>query len=197
MNKELREKQIYDYIVEYVNNNGFAPSMREICKGLSISSTSTVQGYIKRLSEKGLISRMEQKKRAIMPVESQRSKIISAPLLGTIVAGQPLVEFENIEGYIQLPDIYGSSDDLFILKVHGDSMIEKGIHEGDYIIVKQQRTAENGDVVVAMVDDATTVKTYYNENNMIRLQPENADYQPIISDKVYIVGKVLGLHRIF
>lgn len=196
MKKELREKQIYDFIVEYVDKNGYAPSIREVCKGLSIASTSTVQGYIKRLSEKGLLSRSEHKKRAIMPATNTKNSI-SVPILGSIVAGEPLVAFENIEGYFPLPDIYSKTDDLFMLKVHGDSMIDAGIHENDLIVVKKQPVAENGEIVVAMVDDAATVKTYYNENGHIRLQPENSKYKPIISDNVLILGRVVGLHRVF
>jgi len=196
MKKELREKQIYDYIVEYVEENGFAPSIRDICNGLSIASTSTVQGYIKLLSEKGLLSRKEQKKRAIMPV-SHSNGSISVPILGSIVAGEPLVAFENIEGYFPLPDIYSKTEDLFMLKVHGDSMTDAGIYENDLIVVKKQPVAENGEIVVAMVDDAATVKTYYNENGYIRLQPENNKYKPIISENVLILGKVIGLHRTF
>ncbi len=195
MNKELREKQIYDYIVEYVKDKGFAPSIREICKGLSIASTSTVQGYIKSLSEKGFLFRENNKKRAIMPTANKSS--INVPILGSIVAGEPLISYENIDSYFPLPVSYNQGDDIFALKVHGDSMIDAGIYENDLIIVKKQPLANNGDIVVAMVDDATTVKTYYLEEDCIKLLPANKKYEPIISKNVRIIGKVVGLHRMF
>lgn len=194
MDKVTREKQIYKFIVDYVHTNGFAPSIREICKGLSIASTSTVQGYMKSLSEKGMINRQGFKKRAVMPVNDTKN-ILSAPLIGSIVAGDPVISFENVEEYLPLPDYYKKYGDLFVLKVHGDSMIGAGILENDYIIVKQQPTAENGDIVVAIVDGAATVKTYYKENDCIRLQPQNDRYNPICCTDVMIAGKVVGLHR--
>ncbi len=194
MDKNLREKQIYDFIVDYVNINGFAPSIREVCKGLSIASTSTVQGYIKTLSDKGLINRQSHKKRAIMP-KSDNKNVVSAPLVGSIVAGEPVISFENIENYLPLPEFYKKYGDLFVLKVHGDSMVGAGILENDYIVVKQQPTAENGDIVVAIIDGAATVKTYYKEENRIRLQPQNDNYKPIFTKDVTIAGKVVGLHR--
>ncbi len=196
MTKEIREKQIYDYIVEYVRKNGYAPSIREICCGLSIASTSTVQVYIKSLKDKGALIHEDNKKRALMPV-SLKNSAVSIPILGSIVAGEPLISYENIDGYLPLYDLYNNDDELFALRVHGDSMIDAGIFEKDLIVVKKQPIADNGDIVVAMVDDATTVKTYYKDGNKIILLPANKNYKPLTSKNIAIIGKVIGLHRRF
>ena len=193
-----RQKQILEYIRDCVHKYGYPPSVREICQSVGLSSTSTVHGYLHRLEELGFIRRDPAKNRTIELLNegSWRSKkIVPLPLIGQVRAGQPVFAEEYIEDVYPFPaDIIGN-DDCFMLTVRGDSMIQAGIFDGDYLIVRRQDTAENGDIVVAMIDDEATVKRYFLEKDRVRLQPENPDYEPIYTRNCKILGKVTNLFR--
>lgn len=189
-----RQKMIFDYIVDYIEEKGFAPSIREICSYFKIKSTKAVYSHLKSLENKGFIKR-NSNARSIEILS--RKKVINLPLLGTVTAGKPILAVENIEDTIPVAwDIAKNIREGFILKVKGDSMIDAGINEGDMIIVKPQPTADNGDIVVAMIDDEATVKKYFKYPNNIVLYPCNSKYKPIkVSKNFRILGKVIGLIR--
>lgn len=196
-----REKQVLDFIKKEVARCNYPPSVREICRALAIPSTSTVHACLASLERKGYIRRDATKPRAIELLE-QLGTVLSkrcffAPLVGRITAGQPVLAEENLEGYFPLPAEIAPGGSCFVLRVEGDSMIGAGIFDGDYVIVRQQQTAENGDIVAALLGDEATVKRFYRESGTIRLQPENENYEPIISREVQILGKVVGLFRRF
>lgn len=201
---ELTKKQqiIYDFICEFYETNGYSPSVREICDGVGLKSTATVHAHIENLKNLGVLNKADMKNRALVinntaETEPQASndEIAYIPVLGKVAAGQPIFATENIERTFPLPlDMLGNSD-TFMLRVQGESMINAGIFDGDYIIVKRQATASNGDIVVALIDDEATVKTFYKEKDYFRLQPENDNLQPIIVTKMTILGKVTGLIR--
>ena len=201
---ELTKKQqiIYDFICEFYETNGYSPSVREICDGVGLKSTATVHAHIENLKNLGVLNKADMKNRALVinntaETEPQASndEIAYIPVLGKVAAGQPIYATENIERTFPLPlDMLGNSD-TFMLRVQGESMINAGIFDGDYIIVKRQATASNGDIVVALIDDEATVKTFYKEKDYFRLQPENDNLQPIIVTKMTILGKVTGLIR--
>lgn len=183
-------------ILKYVENcidDGVPPSVREICSNLEIKSTSTVHKYLKELEEKGYIVRGENLNRSIR-LADPKSNSVKVPLMGTVAAGMPILAVENIEEYIPYKSSY-SSDELFALKVKGESMINIGMYEDDIIIVRKTSYAENGQIVVALVDDEATVKRFYRENGHFRLQPENDSMEPIIVNEVSILGKVIALIR--
>ncbi|KRQ87021.1 LexA repressor [Caloramator mitchellensis] len=192
-----KQHEILEFIRKELQSKGYPPSVREICNAVGLRSTSTVHGHLERLEKKGLIRRDPSKPRAIEVLDGQVDKeIINVPVVGKVAAGQPILAVENIEDTFPLPvDFIRTNNNTFILKVKGDSMIEKGIFEGDLLIVEQQSTANNGDIVVALVDDSATVKTFYKENGYIRLQPENSSMEPIIVNECKILGKVKGLIR--
>ena len=199
-NKTLttRQRQILEYIRECVHKFGYPPSVREICKEVGLSSTSTVHGYLNRLESLGYIRRDPTKNRTIELLDegSWRSKkIVPLPLVGQVRAGAPILAEECIEDVYPFAADFVGNDDCFMLTVKGDSMKNAGILEGDIIIVRQQETAENGEIVVALLDDEATVKRYYHEENAIRLQPENEEYNPIYTKNCQILGKVIGLWR--
>lgn len=196
MREKLQEKinNVYLFIINYINNNGFPPSVREICKSLGIKSTATVYDYISILQKQGYLSKSPMKKRAIsLPEKSTQSNNI--PLVGTVRAGEPLFAVENLEGYISIPTSFFDSENEFALRVQGDSMINAGIYDKDIIIVKQTPIAENGEIVVALVDDSATVKRFYKEKDKIILHPENDSMQDFTYDNVIILGVVKGLMR--
>ncbi|MFC7060317.1 transcriptional repressor LexA [Halobacillus seohaensis] len=204
MNKlSKRQQEILDFIKEQVLLKGYPPSVREIGQSVGLASSSTVHGHLSRLEKKGFIRRDPTKPRAIEVIELEeestipRAEAAYAPLIGKVTAGSPITAIENIEEYIPLPDsLAGTDDNSFVLIVQGESMIEAGILDGDMVIVKQQTTADNGDIVVAMTEDEeATVKRFFKESNFIRLQPENATMEPIILNDVSILGKVVGLYR--
>ena len=195
MPKENKEQLVYEYICSQITKVGYPPSVREICSAVGLSSPSTVHGYIRRLEEKGLILREDFKKRAIRLPERSEEEIISVPLVGTVAAGVPILAMENITETFPLPASFGAKNDLFMLKVKGDSMINAGIFDGDYVIVERQETARNGQIVVALLEDSATVKTFYRENGHIRLQPENDALEPILTNEVAILGVVVGMFR--
>jgi repressor LexA len=195
-NTKEKIEQVYNFTVEYINDNGFPPSVREICAKLNIKSTATAYSYLERLKEQGLLCKSPQKKRA-MTLSITQPKFKSVPLIGTIRAGAPIFAVENLEGYYPLPEEFNTGGEEFALKVAGDSMIDAGIFENDVIIVKKQNHALNGEIVVAFVEDGATVKRFYNKNNKIILHPENPNYDDMLFDNVLILGVVKGLIRKF
>lgn len=199
-----RQQAILEFIRNEVKLKGYPPSVREIGEAVGLASSSTVHGHLDRLEKKGLIRRDPTKPRAIelLGQEESESNILFAqtvsrvPIIGKVTAGVPITATEHIEDYFPLPQNFTGEGQVFMLSVVGDSMIEAGIYNGDYVIVRQQQTADNGDIVVAMTeDDEATVKTFYKEKDHIRLQPENPTYQPLRLTHVTILGKVVGLFR--
>lgn len=196
MPKMNKEQMVYEYIKSQIEKVGYPPSIREICSAVGLSSPSTVHAYIKRLTEKGLILQDGSKKRAIrLPEREVIADVLSVPVVGTVAAGTPILATENITDVFPLSQSFPHSGELFMLKVKGDSMINAGILDGDFVIVEQSQTARNGQMVVALVDDSATVKTFYKENGHFRLQPENDALSPIIVDEVSILGVVTGVFR--
>lgn len=198
-----RQQMIVDFIKSEVDVKGYPPSVREIAKAVGLASSSTVHGHLERIEKKGYIRRDPTKPRAIEIVDIdehiEKDTARYAPIIGKVTAGSPITAIENIEEYTPIPSsIASTSDNVFVLNVEGDSMINAGILDGDKVIVKQQNTAENGEIVVAMTEeDEATVKRFYKEKNHIRLQPENDALEPIILDQVTILGKVIGVYRTF
>ncbi|KIL50570.1 LexA repressor [Jeotgalibacillus alimentarius] len=202
--KKLSKRQldILNFIKREVQDKGYPPSVREIGLAVGLASSSTVHGHLARLESKGLIRRDPTKPRAIEVISLEEDKIptqrvVNVPLVGKVTAGSPITAIENVEEYFPLPERLASSDDaVFMLEIMGDSMIEAGILDGDLVIVKQQNTANNGDIVVAMTDeDEATVKRFFKEKDYVRLQPENSSMSPIILNNVSILGKVVGVYR--
>lgn len=196
MSRENKEQLVYEYIRNQIEQMGYPPSVREICAAVGLSSPSTAHGYIKRLVEKGLILQNGSKKRAItLPERYNADKILTVPVVGTVAAGTPILADQNITDTFPVPERFFGNGELFILNVKGESMINAGILDGDYVIVKKQQTAVNGQIVVALIDDSATVKTFYREKGHIRLQPENDILEPIIVNDVTILGVVSGVFR--
>lgn len=204
-----RQQAVLSCIETFISEHGYGPTVREVCEMLDLSSPSTVHVHLKALEEKGLIHRDPLKSRSItlanseaaVPAHSESAigssyeNTVNLPLVGDVAAGIPILAEENVSEYLTLPtEIVGDSAS-FLLSVHGDSMIEAGINNGDYVVVKEQQTAHNGEIVVALVEDGATVKRFYKENGHIRLQPENSSMDPIIVDDCAIVGKVVALFR--
>lgn len=199
-----RQQAIIDFIRKEVRDKGYPPSVREIGEAVGLASSSTVHGHLARLEKKGLIRRDPTKPRAIELLDHDRFQddfemsVVRVPVVGKVTAGQPITAVEHVEEYFPLPESVVTNDNVFMLRVSGDSMIEAGIMDGDYVIVRQQNVANNGDIVVAMTDeDEATVKRFFKEKNRIRLQPENSALEPIILDNVTILGKVIGVYRLF
>ncbi len=201
MKPGIKQQEILDYIKGFIIERGFPPSVREICNAVNLSSTSTVHSHLSALEEKGYLKRDGSKSRTIELVDeefnSMRREIANIPVVGTVTAGQPILAVENLEGYFPIPIEYLPNSKTFMLKVKGQSMINKGIFDGDQILVKQQNTARNGEMVVALINDSVTVKTFYKEKDHIRLQPENDTMDPIIVDDCEILGIVIGLFRLY
>ncbi len=187
---------VLDFINQYSEENGFPPTVRDICHELSIKSTATAYSYVNRLKEMGLLNKAENKKRA---VTLKTADVVKVPLIGTVTAGQPIFAVENFDGYYALPSAEFRADEMFMLRVSGESMIEAGIYDGDKIIVKKQETADDGDIVVAMFDDGieegATVKRFFRREGKIILHPENETMSDFVLDKVTILGRVIGLIR--
>jgi repressor LexA len=198
-----RQQAILEFIKKEVRSKGYPPSVREIGEAVGLASSSTVHGHLDRLEKKGLIRRDPTKPRAIEILDEDELSpafdlsVARIPLVGKVTAGEPILATENIEDYFPLPSHFvGDEKNVFMLNIVGESMIEAGIHDGDYVIVKQQQSASNGDIVVAMTEeDEATVKTFYRERDHIRLQPENPSMEPIRLKNVTILGKVIGLFR--
>lgn len=193
-----RQRQILDFIRKQVQEKGYPPSVREIGEAVGLRSSATVHGHLKRLAARGLLRRDPTKPRAIGLVSKETAVwgVSHVPLVGRVTAGQPILAVENVEAELPLPtDLFGSSRDLFALRVRGDSMIGAGILDGDVVVVARQPNADDGDIVVALLGDEATVKRFYREDGRIRLQPENPRLEPIFADEVTILGKVVGLLR--
>lgn len=195
MRKKIdREQIVLDYIQRYMTENGYSPSVREICKGCNIPSTATCFTVMNSLADKGLIAKSkvgENKRRSV----SIKQNAVKIPLIGTVAAGEPIFAQENYEDFYSVPSNLFGDEDLFMLTVKGDSMIKIGMFSGDKVIVRKQQTAENGEIVVALVDDSATVKRFYKKNGKFVLHPENDDMEDFIFDDVSILGKVVGLMR--
>jgi len=196
--RNLEEKLniVLKFTTEYLEENGYPPSVREICAFCNIKSTATAYLYLEKLKDKGLISKSPQKKRTLN-VASKKVNYKSIPLIGTVTAGTPIFAVENLDGYIPLPQELTCGDEQFALKVQGDSMINAGICDKDIIIVEKCDTAENGEIVVALIDDSATVKRFYKKDGKIVLHPENDFMEDMIFDSVSVLGKVKGLMRKF
>lgn len=195
-----KQQEILEYIKQMILKKGFPPTVREICEAVHLKSTSSVHSHLETLAEKGYIRRDPTSSRSIEILDDcfnlTRRELVNVPLIGAVAAGQPILAQENIENYFPIPAEILPNQETFMLKVKGESMINAGICDGDQIIVAQQSTAENGDIVVALLDDSATVKRFYKESNQIRLQPENDSMEPIYSADVQIMGKVIGLFRL-
>lgn len=196
--KGTKQSEIYDFIKAQISEKGYPPSVREICQAVGLSSTSTVHGHLNRLEKKGLIRRDPTKPRTIeiLGENINKKEMIDIPIVGKVAAGIPILATENIEDTFSLPiSFIKSNKELFILKISGSSMIEAGIHDGDFAIIEQTSTAVNGDIIVALIDNEATIKTFYKEKDHIRLQPENSSMQPIVVNNCSIIGKLVGLYR--
>ncbi|RDI47351.1 transcriptional repressor LexA [Falsibacillus pallidus] len=197
-----RQHDILSFIKDEVRAKGYPPSVREIGEAVGLASSSTVHGHLARLEAKGLIRRDPTKPRAIEVLELEENSIpkpnvVTVPLIGKVTAGNPITAIENVEEYFPLPERLAPADEpVFMLEIMGDSMIDAGILDGDLVIVRQQKTARNGEIVVAMTDeDEATVKRFFKEKDFVRLQPENPSMEPIILNNVSILGKVIGVYR--
>ncbi len=196
-----KQQEILDYIKEEIMKRGFPPAVREICAAVNLKSTSSVHSHLETLEKKGYIRRDPTKPRAIEILEDSfqmvRREMVNVPVVGQVAAGTPILAQQNIENYFPVPVEYMPEGDAFMLKIKGESMTGIGIMNGDRVLVRSQPSAENGDIVVALIDDSATVKTYYKEDGHIRLQPENDTMDPIIVKDVKILGKVFGVMRFF
>ena len=196
-----KQQEILDFIKSEIINKGYPPAVREIGTAVNLRSTSSVHSHLESLEKNGYIRRNPTKPRAIEIVDDgfnlARRELVNVPIVGSVAAGQPLLAVESIESYFPIPAEYMPNEETFMLKVKGDSMINVGIYNGDKVLVMKQKTANNGDIVVALVEDSATVKTFYKEADHIRLQPENDYMDPIIVNDVEILGKVIGLFRMF
>ncbi|MEW8993596.1 transcriptional repressor LexA [Clostridium sp.] len=196
--KSGKQSEIYEFIKNQVNTKGYPPSVREICEAVNLSSTSTVHGHLTRLEKKGLIRRDPTKPRAIELLQEPHNKkeMIDIPIIGKVTAGIPILAQESIEDYLTIPlDFVNSTNELFILKVQGDSMIEAGIHDKDLAIIEKTSIASNGDIIVALIENEATIKRFFKEDGHIRLQPENSTMEPIIVANCKILGKLSGIYR--
>lgn len=196
-----KQNEILEYLKAQIISRGYPPAVREICEAVHLKSTSSVHSHLETLEKNGYIRRDPSKPRAIEVVDDEfnltRRELVNVPIIGTVTAGQPILAVENIDGYFPIPTEYMPNEQTFMLKVKGESMVNAGIFDGDQILVEKQSHASNGDFVVALIDDSVTVKTFYKENGHYRLQPENDYMEPIIVDHVEILGKVIGLFRLF
>ncbi len=196
-----KQKEILEYIKNEILNRGYPPSVRDICEAVHLKSTSSVHSHLETLEKNGYIRRDPTKPRAIEIIDDtfnlSRREVVNVPLLGRVAAGEPLLAVENVETYFPIPAEYMPNDETFMLKVKGESMINAGIFDGDNILVQKQTTASDGDMVVALVEDSATVKTFYKEDDHYRLQPENDNMEPIIVEDCTILGKVFGVFRFF
>ena len=194
-----KQSEILEYIKKQILEKGYPPAVREICEAVHLRSTSSVHSHLETLEKNGYIRRDPTKPRAIEIVDDDfalsRREVVNVPMVGTITAGEPILAVENIQGYFPIPVELMPNADVFMLKVRGESMINAGIFDGDQVIVQRQASADNGDIVVALLEDSATVKRFFKENGYYRLQPENDAMNPIIVNSVEIIGKVIGLMR--
>lgn len=196
-----KQEEILEYIKSQILERGFPPAVREICEAVNLKSTSSVHSHLETLEKNGYIHRDPTKPRAIEILDDTfnltRRELVNVPVIGRVAAGEPLLAQQNIENYFPIPAEMMPNKQTFLLQVQGESMINAGILNGDYILVQQEQTAENGDKVVALIDDGATVKTFYREEGIVRLQPENDFMDPIIVKDCTILGKVIGVFRFF
>lgn len=196
-----KQQEILEYMKEQILSKGYPPSVREICSAVHLKSTSSVHSHLETLEKNGYIRRDPTKPRAIEIVDDTfqltRRELVNVPILGSVAAGQPLLADDNINGYFPLPPEYVNNKQTFMLTVKGESMINAGIFDGDLVLVEQTAVAGNGEIVVALIDDSATVKTFYKEKDFIRLQPENDSMEPILVKDCMIMGRVIGLYRKF
>ena len=196
-----KQQEILDFMKNEILNKGYPPSVREICEAVNLKSTSSVFSHLERLEKNGYIRRDPTKPRAIEIIDDNfnltRREVVNVPIIGTVAAGQPLLAVQNIDNYFPSPSEFVPSGEAIMLKVKGESMINAGIMSGDTIMVERTESVRNGDMVVALVDDSATVKTFYKEDGHIRLQPENDNMDPIIVPDCQILGKVFGVLRFF
>ncbi len=196
-----KQQEILEYIKSQILERGFPPAVREICEAVGLKSTSSVHSHLETLEKNGYIRRDPTKPRAIEILDDDfnlvRREMVNVPIIGSVAAGQPILAQENIEDYFPFPVERMPNKQTFLLKVKGESMINAGILDGDYVLVQEEKTASNGDMVVALIDDGATVKTFYKEEGVFRLQPENDFMDPIIVKEVSILGKVIGVMRFF
>ena len=196
-----KQQEILEYIKSEILNRGYPPAVRDICEAVHLKSTSSVHSHLETLEKNGYIRRDPTKPRAIEILDDSfnliRNEVVNVPILGQVAAGEPIFADQNIEGYFPVLSENMPSGNAFMLNVRGESMVNIGIYDGDKILVREQSTASNGEIVVALVEDSATVKTFYKEDGHYRLQPENDAMPPIIVDEVEIVGKVVGLYRAY
>ena len=197
-----KQQEILDYIKNEILNRGFPPAVREICEAVNLKSTSSVHSHLEALEKNGYIRRDATKPRAIEIIDDNfnlvRREVVNVPIVGTVAAGQPLLAVENIEGYFPIPAEFMPNEQSFMLKVKGESMVNAGIFDGDQVLVRKQSTAEDGDIVVALIEDGATVKTFHKEKGYYRLRPENDAMDPIIvQGELQILGKVFGVFRLY
>lgn len=196
-----KQKEILEYIKSQILERGFPPAVRDICEAVNLKSTSSVHSHLETLEKNGYIRRDPTKPRAIEILDDTfnlvRREVTNVPLIGHVAAGEPLLAQQNIENYFPIPVDFLPNNNTFLLKVQGESMINAGIFDGDLVLVEQRNTASNGDMVVALIEDGATVKTFYKEKTHIRLQPENDYLDPIIVPDCMILGKVIGVFRFF
>lgn len=196
-----KQEEILDFIKARILEKGFPPAVREICEAVNLKSTSSVHSHLETLEKNGYIHRDPTKPRAIEILDDTfnltRRELVNVPIIGRVAAGEPILAQENIENYFPIPAEMMPNKQSYILEVKGESMINAGILSGDYVLVQEQNTADNGDMVVALIEDGATVKTFYREEGVIRLQPENDFMDPIVLRDVTILGKVIGVFRFF
>ena len=192
-----RQQEIFDFIKTYSSDHGYPPTVRDIGKAIGLTSSSTVHAHLSNLEKQGVLRRDPTKPRAMEILDKAKKAVVPAglPLVGRVAAGQPILAEENIEDYVEVPQIAGGDEGEYVLKVQGDSMKNVGILEGDYVVAHTTETAENGEIVVALLEDEATVKRFYKEADHVRLQPENDAMAPIRSKEVRVLGKVVGLMR--
>jgi repressor LexA len=193
-----RQQEIFDFIGSYLSKHGYPPTVREIGKAVGLHSSSTVHAHLAKLETLGVLRRDPTKPRAIEVLVEKAKRVvkpIGLPLLGNVAAGTPILAEENVEEYLDVPTVVGGEDGDFILKVRGESMIDAGILEGDFVVVRPAKLASDGEIVVALIGDEATVKRYFREKDHVRLQPENKSMKPIRSQEVDLVGKVVGVFR--
>ncbi len=194
-----KQAEILEYIKSEILRIGYPPAVREICDAVNLSSTSSVHAHLESLEKNGYIRRDPSKPRAIEIIDDTfnltRREMVNVPMVGQVAAGEPILAEQNITNYFPIPMEFMPNNDTFMLTVRGESMINVGIYDGDYVLVEKKPTASNGEIIVALVDDSATVKTFYKENGYYRLQPENDDMDPIIVTNCEILGKVIGVFR--